>query len=42
MAGMRDKLIHDYATINYEIVWKTIVERLPNLKALIQNALKGL
>jgi uncharacterized protein with HEPN domain len=31
MSGIRDKLIHDYVTVNREIVWKTIREDLPPL-----------
>jgi uncharacterized protein with HEPN domain len=31
MAGIRDKLIHDYVSVNLEIVWKTVVEDLPAL-----------
>src|SRR5262249_26973584 len=26
MSGIRDKLIHDYISVNLEIVWKTVVE----------------
>jgi uncharacterized protein with HEPN domain len=32
MAGFRDKLIHFYFGIKYEIVWDTIKLRLPDLK----------
>ncbi len=32
MAGIRDKLIHDYLQVNLEIVWKTVVEKLPKLR----------
>ncbi len=31
MAGMRDKLIHGYATIELEIVWTTVEEDVPEL-----------
>ena len=31
MAGMRDKLIHGYATIELRIVWMTIQEEIPTL-----------
>lgn len=40
MAGMRDKLIHEYFGVNLEVLWKTIKEDLPPLKPLIQEALK--
>ena len=32
MAGMRDKLIHGYATIELQIVWETVEEEIPTLK----------
>jgi uncharacterized protein with HEPN domain len=31
MTGIRDKLVHDYVTVNVEIVWKTVREDLPGL-----------
>jgi uncharacterized protein with HEPN domain len=31
MAGIRDKLIHDYVTVNLEVVWKTVTVDLPAL-----------
>ena len=31
MAGIRDKLIHDYVSVNWEIVWRTVKEDLPPL-----------
>jgi uncharacterized protein with HEPN domain len=40
MAGMRDKLIHFYFGVNYELVWQTIQNRLPKLKAAIQKIIK--
>jgi uncharacterized protein with HEPN domain len=39
MAGIRDKLIHDYFGVNLVAVWKTVVEDLPNLVAIIRNIL---
>lgn len=41
MAGVRDRLVHDYFGINYEIVWKIIKEELPTLIADLRNALAG-
>lgn len=31
MAGMRDKLIHDYMDVDVVVVWKTATEDLPEL-----------
>lgn len=31
MAGMRDKLIHGYATVDLAIIWTTIQEEFPDL-----------
>jgi len=29
MAGMRDKLIHDYLGIDYDIVWDVVIDKIP-------------
>jgi uncharacterized protein with HEPN domain len=31
MAGMRDRLIHDYMGVNYTIVWDVITNKIPDL-----------
>ena len=31
MAGMRDRLIHDYIGVNYSIVWDVIKNKIPDL-----------
>ena len=31
MAGMRDRLIHDYMGVNYSIVWDVIKNKIPEL-----------
>jgi uncharacterized protein with HEPN domain len=39
MAAMRDKLIHGYADIDLDVVWKTVHEDLPDLEQRIQRML---
>lgn len=39
---MRDKIIHSYFGVDYEIVWKTVKERLPEIKPKIGNILREL
>ena len=42
MARMRDKIIHSYFVVDYEVVWKTIKDRLPEIKPKIDAILKDL
>jgi len=42
MAGMRNKLIHEYASVDLEIVWQAIKEDFPSVKQLIAEILKKL
>ena len=37
MAGMRDKLIHDYIGVDIDVIWKTIIQDLPCLKNLLED-----
>jgi len=37
MAGMRDKLIHDYLDVDIDVLWKTIELDLPLLKKMISK-----
>lgn len=39
MAGMRDKLIHSYARVDLEIVWRSIKDDLPSLVPAVQRIL---
>lgn len=42
MAGMRDKLIHEYSGVDLETVWKTATEDLPSIKPIVSNLLNAL
>ena len=39
IAGMRDKLIHDYAEVDYDIVWNAVQYKIPELKTQIEKIL---
>jgi uncharacterized protein with HEPN domain len=36
-AGMRDRLIHNYAGVNWEIVWDVIRIKLPELEKQLRE-----
>ena len=42
MAGMRNKVIHEYFGVKLKIVWKTVKEKIPSLKPIFEKILKDL
>ena len=39
IAGLRDKLIHGYFGVNWDIVWDVIKNQIPKLKDQVENIL---
>jgi uncharacterized protein with HEPN domain len=40
IVGMRNRVIHDYLNVDYEIVWEVVTEGLPALLAELDTVLK--
>ena len=42
IAGMRDKLAHQYWRTDVEVVWKTVQEDVPKLKNIVNSIIEDL
>jgi len=40
ISGMRDKIIHQYFNVDYDLLWDIIKNKLPKIKEKIQTLLK--
>jgi uncharacterized protein with HEPN domain len=40
MAGMRDKLVHEYFGVDYDIVWDVVTSKIPRLRREIELILQ--
>lgn len=41
MAGMRDRLIHGYFGVDYELIWDVVHSKIPELKREIETILEA-
>jgi uncharacterized protein with HEPN domain len=41
ISGMRDKIIHHYFNVDYELIWDVIKNKLPEIRTRIQKVLES-
>jgi len=41
ITGIRHKLVHEYFTVDIDVVWDTATVSAPNLRPLVESALKS-
>ena len=41
MTGMRDRLIHDYFGVDYDLVWDVVHRRIPELRKQVASILEA-
>ena len=39
--GMRNILIHEYAGVSFDVVWRTVTDRLPELNRAVEDAIEN-
>jgi uncharacterized protein with HEPN domain len=42
MAGMRDRLIHGYFGVDYDLVWDVVTEKVPLLQREISRIVESI
>ncbi|MEO7994960.1 MAG: HepT-like ribonuclease domain-containing protein [bacterium] len=42
MVGMRNILVHVYYEADYDLIWKTVQERIPQLRTVVETELAAL
>ncbi|MEM2633350.1 MAG: HepT-like ribonuclease domain-containing protein [Nitrososphaerota archaeon] len=42
MAGMRNKVIHEYFGVNLKYIWATVKKRIPEIKPMFEKILRDL
>jgi uncharacterized protein with HEPN domain len=41
LAGLRDKIIHHYFGVNWDIVWDVVTSKLPDLRGKVERILEA-
>ena len=41
MAGMRDRIIHGYDNVDYQIIWEVVKNDIPAIKPLVEKVLSA-
>lgn len=41
IAGMRNRLVHDYFAVDYDIVWDVVAHKIPELREQVETILQS-